>query len=145
MVNRVQAAVLSFGSIAAVIGMFAPWLTIGPTSWSSLDLRSLVVDLGYKESSIFDYAVSAWVLVPALLAVAVFAGWLQRLVTSGVFGVLGALYAGVVAFAVTRAPEIVPFDTEWGVTVTFVGAVVVFVASVWGFVLAATDRRSRHS
>ncbi len=101
--DRVHATVLSFGSLAAVIGMFAPWLTVGPTSWSSLDLRSLVF--------------------------------------SGVFGVLGALYAGVVAFAVTRAPEIVPFDTEWGVTVTFVGAVVVFVASVGGFVLAATDRR----
>jgi len=140
-VNRVQAVVLSVGSLVAVIGMFAPWLTVGPTSWSSLDLRSLVVDLGFKEGGIFDYAVSAWVLVPALLAVAVFAGWLQRLVTSGVFGVLGALYAGVVAFAVTQAPEIVPFDTEWGVAVTFVGAAAVFGASVSGFVLAATDRR----
>ena len=78
---------------------------------------------------------------PPNLAVAVFAGWLQRLVTSGVFGVLGALYAGVVAFAVTQAPEIVPFDTEWGVAVTFVGAAAVFGASVSGFVLAATDRR----
>ena len=61
-------------------------------------------------------------------------GSLSRLVaahaTSAVVGSLGGLYAGLVAFVVTRAPDIVLFDVEWGVPTTFAGAALVLVASI---------------
>ena len=33
--------------------------------------------------------------------------------TSAVFGILGALYAGIVAFAVLLAPDIALYTVEW--------------------------------
>lgn len=138
MAERVRAVLVTVGAVAIVVGSFAPWLAVGPTTWSSFDLRNLVVELGFSVNGLVDWAVRFWVVVPALLVVAVLAGWWHRTFTSAVFGSLGGLYSGVVAFVVTRAPDIALYDVEWGVPTSFVGAALVLVASAWGFVLTAT-------
>ena len=66
-----------------------------------------------------------------MLGSAVLAAWLGRAVVSGVCGVVGALYAGIVALAVLQAPDIEVYTVEWGVPLTFIACVIVLVSAVW--------------
>ena len=133
MANRVRTSALTLGAILAIMGVFGAWLSVGPTTWSSSDLRGLVVDLGFSVNGAFEVAVRLWVLIPVLMVLSVVAGWLRRTLTSSILGLLGGLYAGVVALVVTQAPSIKLFSIEWGVYATLVGSVVVLVTSIWGF------------
>ena len=101
-------------------------------TWSSPDLRSLVVDLGFSVNRAFDLAVRFWVLIPILMALSMVVGWLNFTLSSSILGILGGLYAGVVSFVVTQAPNINLFSIESGVHLTLVGSAVVLVTSVWG-------------
>ncbi len=101
-------------------------------TWSSPDLRSLVVDLGFSVNGAFDLAVRFWVLIPILMALSMVVGWLNFTLSSSILGILGGLYAGVVSFVVTQAPNINLFSIESGVYLTLVGSAVVLVTSVWG-------------
>jgi hypothetical protein len=70
-------------------------------------------------------------VVPLVLVATVLAAWLGRAIISAVCGVVGALYAGIVALAVLQAPDIEVYTVEWGVPLTFVACLVVLASAVW--------------
>ena len=119
------------GAVLTVVGSFAAWVSSLGVSANSWDLRDLVLGLGFADNGAFEFAVTLWVVVPLVLLAAVLAAWLGRAIIGAVCGVVGALYAGIVALAVLQAPDIEVYTVEWGVPLTFVACVVVLASAVW--------------
>jgi hypothetical protein len=117
--------------VLTVVGSLAPWVTSLGVSANSWDLRDLVLGLGFGDNGAFDIAVTLWAVVPLVLVATVLAAWLGRAIISAVCGVVGALYAGIVALAVLQAPDIEVYTVEWGVPLTFVACLVVLASAVW--------------
>lgn len=138
---RIGASLLSIGTVLMIIGSLAPWVTTLDVSANSWDLRDLVLALGFDENGAFETAVTLWVIVPIALVASVATAWWGRLVVSAILGAVGALYGGIVAFAVLQAPEIDLFTVEWGVYMTFVAALVVLAAVLWQIGVLVSGRR----
>jgi hypothetical protein len=122
---------VTVGAVLTIVGSLAPWVSSLGVSANSWDLRDLVLVLGFGDDGGFDIAVTLWAVVPLLLGAAVLTAWLGRAVISAVCGVIGALYAGIVALAVLLAPDIELFTVEWGVPLTCVASVMVLASAVW--------------
>jgi hypothetical protein len=131
MANRGGPVLVTVGAVLTIVGSLAPWVTSLGVSANSWDLRNLVLGLGFGDNGAFDIAVTLWAAVPLALGAAVLAAWLGRAIVSAVCGVVGALYAGIVALAVLRAPDLELYTVEWGVPLTLVACVVVLVSAVW--------------
>jgi hypothetical protein len=135
MAERGGPVLVTVGAVLTIVGSLAPWVSSLGVSANSWDLRDLVLGLGFGDDGGFDLAVTLWALVPVLLGAAVLAAWLSRAVISAVCGVIGALYAGIVALAVLLAPDIELFTVEWGVPLTFVASLMVLASAVWQIVV----------
>ena len=131
MAGRGGRVLVTVGAVLTIVGSFAPWVSSLGVSANSWDLRDLVLGLGFGDNGAFDVAVTLWAVVPLVLGAAVLAAWLGRAVISAVCGVVGALYAGIVAVAVLRAPDIELYTVEWGVPLTIVACLVVLASAVW--------------
>jgi hypothetical protein len=131
MTERGGPVLVTVGAVLTIIGSFAPWVSSLGISANSWNLRDLALGLGFSEDGAFEIAVTLWAVVPVLLGAAVVAAWLGRAVISAVCGVIGALYAGIVALAVLLAPDIELYTVEWGVTLTLVACLVVLSSAVW--------------
>jgi hypothetical protein len=131
MVARGGPILATLGAVLTVVGSLAPWVTSLGVSANSWDLRDLVLGLGFGDKGAFDIAVTLWAVVPLVLVATVLAAWLGRAIISAVCGVVGALYAGIVALAVLQAPDIEVYTVEWGVPLTFVACLVVLASAVW--------------
>ena len=140
MTRRLGPSVMTIGAVLLIIGSFAPWLTSLGVSKNSWDLRDFTLGLGYGDNGAFEYAVVLWVVVPLAVVVAAGTAWRGRLLTSAIVGGVGALYAGVVALAVLKAPDIRLFEVNWGVGTTFGAAVVVLAAGLWQIGLRIVGR-----
>ena len=130
MAGRGGRVLVTVGAVLTIVGSFAPWVSSLGVSANSWDLRDLVLGLGFGDNGAFDVAVRLWAVVPLVLGAAVLAAWLGRAVISAVCGVVGALYAGIVALAVFRAPDIELYTVEWGVPLTFVACLAVLASAV---------------
>lgn len=122
---------VTVGAVLTIVGSFAPWVSSLGITANSWDLRNIVLGLGFSDNGAFDIAVTVWAVLPLVLGAAVLAAWLGRAVISAVCGVIGALYAGIVALAVLQAPDIDLYTVEWGVTLTFISCVMVLVSAAW--------------
>lgn len=130
-VARIGAGLFTVGTVLMIVGSLAPWVTSLGVSANSWDLRDLVLTLGFGDNGAFEIAVTLWVIVPIVLVASVATAWWGRIVRNAILGAIGALYGGIVAFAVLQAPEIDAFSVEWGVALTFVAALVVLAAVMW--------------
>lgn len=140
MTRPAAAIIMTAGALVTIVGSFAPWLSSLGVSANSWDLRDLVLGLGFSNNDAFDVAVTLWAVVPILLVVAVASAWREHALTSAVFGILGALYAGIVAFSVLQAPDIALYTVEWGVPTTIVACLVVLAAAIWQIALRIVER-----
>ena len=140
MTARPAAILVTAGVLVTMVGSFAPWLSSLGVSANSWDLRDLVLGLGFSNNGAFDVAVTLWAVVPVVLVVAVAAAWWEHALTSAVFGAIGSIYAGIVAFAVLQAPDIAVYTVEWGVPTTVVGSLAILGASVWQIGLRIVKR-----
>lgn len=134
---------MTVGAVLSIIGSFAPWVSSLGISANGWDLRDLVLGLGFSDNDAFDIAVTLWAVVPILLVAAVGAAWWGRALTSAILGTVGALYSGIVALAVLRAPDIELYTVEWGVSTTIVAGLVVIAAAVQQVWLGIGDRTHR--
>lgn len=131
--SRARRAVIVVAGVVTLFGTFAPWLRSGASRRSSYDLLSLVERIGFAPGGVVEWAVRLWPVLPVLVVGAVVTSWWRWLPpwVSVVLGVGAGVYAGSVAVAVRRAPELGPIAVEWGPAVTIVGAIGLVAGGVW--------------
>jgi len=128
--RHLPCAVMTVGAMIAVWGSFRPWLVSGSAERSSYELLGLVDRLGFSRAGPFEWAVTAWPLMPLLLVTATVVTWWGRRVLGGVTAMLGGLYAAAVAITVQRAPGDGLIRPSNGTTVTLIGATLLLLAAV---------------
>jgi len=125
---------MTINAVTMLIGVFSPWLRSGSSTRSSFELFELVERLGFASGGTFYWAVRGWPLVPLVTTAAVIASWSGLSRASAGLSTLAGVYVGAVAVGVRRAPNAGLIRTEWGVTVSLAGAVLLIATAVWTLV-----------
>lgn len=132
---------LTVSAATVLFGVFAPWLRSGSSRRSSFDLLDLAERLGFADDGVFALAVRLWPLVPLVVVGSVVAFWSRRDAFAAGLALLGSCYVAAVAAAVWLTPDATLVHAEWGVTASFVGAMLLFAAGATE--LLVTWARSR--
>jgi len=122
---------MTAGAAGVIVGSSMAWVRTGGARRNSYDLFAVIGRLGFAPDGPASAALRWWPLVPLLAVAGVVVAWWGWPRPGGALGILGALYAGGVAIAVSAAPAASDvIDVEPGALVTAIGGVALFVGSV---------------